>query len=53
MAFAKYQSIIHAPVPDVFAFYNDINNLKKISPPGFTIEILHASGQIKTGTRIE
>ena len=53
MAFAKFQSIIYAPVTDVFAFYNDINNLKRISPPGFKVEILHVSGHPKTGTRIE
>ena len=53
MAYAKYQSIIRAPVPDVFAFYNDINNLKKISDPGLKVEILHASGPVRTGTRIE
>ena len=52
MATAYYRSVIRAPAPDVFAFYNDINNLKKISDPGLKIEILHASGPIKKGTRI-
>jgi len=37
----------------VFAFYNDMNNLIRLSPPAFKIDIMHVSGYIKTDTRIE
>ena len=53
MAIFYYESIIKAPVTDVFAFYNDINNLSLITPDFAKVEIVHVDGDMTAGTRIE
>lgn len=53
MTTITYTSIIPAPVTDVFAFYNDLNNLPRISPKWPKVTILNVEGDIRQGTRIE
>jgi ligand-binding SRPBCC domain-containing protein len=53
MAFFEYSSIIRAAVPDVFSFYNDLNNLSLISSPAVKIEVINVEGKMARGTRIE
>ena len=48
-----YESVIKAPVTDVFAFYNDIGNLPRITPPHMKTEIVDLQGNMRAGTRIE
>lgn len=47
-----YESIIPAPIPDVFAFFNDIQNLKRITPASMNMKILEVDGDMGAGTRI-
>lgn len=49
----SYESFIKAPVTDVFAFYNDLNNLQRITPPSYQMNILEIQGNMRAGTRIE
>jgi len=53
MAEIRFESIIHAPVIDVFSFYNDLNNLVRITPSSMKMEILNVEGNMRKGTRIE
>ena len=48
---ARYETVIVAPVTDVFAFYNDLNNLPRITP--MNAEIVDVQGDMRAGTRIE
>ena len=53
MAQIRFESIIHALLIDVFAFYNDLNNLVRITPSSMKMEILNVDGNMRKGTRIE
>lgn len=48
-----YETVIKAPVTDVFAFYNDIGDLPRITPPSLKTEIVDVQGNMRAGTRIE
>jgi uncharacterized protein len=48
-----YETVIKAPVTDVFAFYNDVSNLPRIMPPSLKTEIIDVQGNMRAGTRIE
>lgn len=49
----RYETRINAPLTDVFAFYNDLNNLPRITPPNMQTEIVDVQGDMRAGTRIE
>jgi len=48
-----YEVTIRKPVPDVFAFHTDLNNLRLITPARMRLEILDVDGTMDRGTRIE
>ncbi len=49
----EYETVINAPLTDVFAFYNDLNNLPRITPPSMRAKILDVQGNMRAGTQIE
>lgn len=47
-----YETVVRAPVTDVFAFYSNIANLRRITPPNIKLEIVEIVGNMREGTRI-
>lgn len=47
-----YETVVQAPITDVFAFYCNIANLRRITPPKIKLEIVEIVGNMREGTRI-
>lgn len=53
MAHFEYSSVINFPKKDVFAFFSDINNVLKITPPEFKVEFTAPIPKFKKGAEVE
>ena len=53
MADIHYESIVRVPRVDVFAFYQDVNNLALLSKPPLKTKIVHTDGAMQRGLELK
>lgn len=53
MAHFEHSSVIQAPRKQVFDFFSDPNNLEKMIPPGYRVELTSPAVKLKKGSEYE